>query len=54
MEIAWRGLYGWGSMGATDLRALAGERRLETYIFAMTAASLPAMIAGEKDEDYST
>ena len=54
MEIAWLGLYGWGSMGTTDLRALAGEKRLETYIFATTAASLPAMIAGEKDEDYSS
>lgn len=40
--------------GNLDLRALAGERRLETYIFATTAASLPATIAGEKDEDYSS
>jgi hypothetical protein len=37
-----------------NLRALAGEKRQETYIFATTAASLPATIAGEKDEDYSS
>jgi hypothetical protein len=54
MEIAWLGLFALESMGILDLRALAGERRLETYFFAATAASLPATIAGEKDEDYSS
>jgi hypothetical protein len=45
------GLEFYGNFGPAGL---AGERRLETYIFATTAASLPARIAGEKDEDYSS